>query len=78
MCIRDSFRSGAFATASDPMIWAMGILELDATDGVAEKAVQKSYRRLVRDAHPDHGAGESEAADRIAELTKAREILLSS
>lgn len=72
------FRSGAFATASDPMIWAMGILELDATDGVAEKAVQKSYRRLVRDAHPDHGAGESEAADRIAELTKAREILLSS
>lgn len=72
------FRSGSYATASDPMIWAMGVLELDATGGIAAKAVQKSYRRLLRDAHPDHGAGETEAADRIAELSKAREILLSS
>jgi len=59
------------------MIWAMGILELDGED-IAAKDVQRSYRRLLRDAHPDHGAGEDTAADRIAELTKAREILLSS
>jgi len=71
-------RSGSYSTASDPMIWALGILELDVTDAIAERAVQKSYRRLLRDAHPDHGAGEEEAAERIAELTKAREILLSS
>lgn len=70
------FRSGSYASASDPLIWAMGILELDDDDYVA-KDVQKSYRRLLRDAHPDHGAGEDEAADRIAELSRAREILLS-
>jgi len=76
------FRSGSYETASDPMIWAMGILELDGEDlaskDIAAKEVQRSYRRLLRDAHPDHGAGEDEAADRIAELSKAREILLSS
>lgn len=71
------FRSGAYASASDPMIWALGILELESVDDVAPKDVQKSYRRLLRSAHPDHGAGENEAADRIAELSKAREILLS-
>lgn len=71
------FRSGAYSSASDPMIWALGILELDSADDVAPKDIQKSYRRLLRNAHPDHGAGEDEAADRIAELSKAREILLS-
>lgn len=70
-------RSGAFATASDPLIWAMGVLELEAASSVEARDVQKSYRRLLRDAHPDHGAADDAAADRIAELSKAREILLS-
>ena len=70
-------RSGAFSTASDPLIWAMGVLELDAGDEPATKDIQKNYRRLLRSAHPDHGAGEDGAADRIAELGRAREILLS-
>lgn len=69
-------RSGAFATASDPLIWAMGVLELESS-AVDPREVQKSYRRLLRDAHPDHGAADDRAADRIAELSKAREILLS-
>lgn len=69
-------RSGAFATASDPLIWAMGVLELESSS-VDPRDVQKSYRRLLRDAHPDHGAANDRAADRIAELSKAREILLS-
>ena len=42
-----------------------------------ERGVQKRYRALVRDAHPDHGAEDDGAADRIAELSRAREILLS-
>lgn len=72
------FRSGSYATASDPMVWALGILELEGIgDDIEAKEVQKSYRRLLRSAHPDHGAGEDDAADRIAELSKAREILLS-
>ena len=37
----------------------------------------KRYRALLRDAHPDHGADDDEAADQIAELSRAREILLS-
>ena len=71
------FRSGAYATASSPMLWARKILELDAGGEVEPKEVQRSYRRLLRSAHPDHGAVEGEAADRIAELTRAREILMS-
>jgi hypothetical protein len=70
-------RSGAFATASDPLIWALGVLELEAHIDVAPSEIQRSYRRLLRDAHPDHGAHEDGAADRIAELARAREILLS-
>jgi hypothetical protein len=70
-------RSGAFRTASDPLIWAMGVLELESIGDVEPKDIQRSYRRLIRDAHPDHGAGTDGAADRIAELSRAREILLS-
>lgn len=70
-------RSGAFSTASDPLIWAMGVLELESSSDVEPKDIQRSYRRLIRDAHPDHGAGTDGAADRIAELARAREILLS-
>jgi len=70
-------RSGAYSTASSPLLWAMQVLELDVEGDVEPREVQKSYRRLLRDAHPDHGAGEEVAADRIAELSRAREILLS-
>ncbi len=35
------------------------------------------FRRLVRHAHPDHGAAGAGAAERIAELTEARELLLA-
>ncbi len=34
--------------------------------------VQRRFRRLVRLAHPDHGAGSAGAAERIAELSEAR------
>lgn len=70
------FRSGAYNTASSPVLWARQILELDSAEEIAPKDIQRSYRRLLRSAHPDHGAVEGEAADRIAELGRAREILL--
>ncbi len=70
-------RSGSFASASSPLLWAKDILELEAGEDAKPKDVQRSYRRLLRSAHPDHGAGEEEAAERIAELSRAREILLS-
>ena len=39
--------------------------------------VQRRFRRLVRLAHPDHGGESAGAAERIAELAEARELLLS-
>lgn len=38
--------------------------------------IQRRYRRLLIEAHPDHGGSEEGAAQRIADLTEARRILL--
>jgi hypothetical protein len=56
--------------------WAMEVLGLHAGLAIERDDVQKRFRRLVRLAHPDHGAGSAGAAERIAELTEARELLL--
>jgi hypothetical protein len=40
--------------------------------------VQRRFRELLRAAHPDHGAAHDGAAQRIADLTEARRILLAS
>ncbi|MGF1596458.1 MAG: hypothetical protein ACFCVK_05935 [Acidimicrobiales bacterium] len=65
---------------NDPVSWAMEILgiEGDPADGANKRAVQRRFRTLLRQAHPDHGGGTVEAAGRIAELTEARRILLAS
>jgi hypothetical protein len=56
--------------------WAMEVLGLRSGMLVERDDVQKRFRRLVRLAHPDHGAGSAGAAERIAELADAREVLL--
>ncbi|HXY92636.1 MAG TPA: J domain-containing protein [Acidimicrobiia bacterium] len=56
--------------------WAMEVLGLRAGMEVERDDVQRRFRRLVRLAHPDHGAGNTGAAERIAELADAREVLL--
>jgi hypothetical protein len=38
--------------------------------------IQRRYRRLLIAAHPDHGGDQEGAAQRIADLTEARRILL--
>jgi curved DNA-binding protein CbpA len=43
---------------------------------IDRKDVQRRFRRLLRMAHPDHGGEVDGAAERIAELTEARELLL--
>ena len=59
-----------------PHHWALELLGLP-TDGTApKKEIQRRFRRLLRDAHPDHGADSAVAAQRIAELTEARRILI--
>jgi hypothetical protein len=45
--------------------WAMEVLGLHADMPVDRDDVNRRYRRLLRDAHPDHGAAAKGAADRI-------------
>jgi hypothetical protein len=56
--------------------WAMEVLGLHPGLAIERDNVQQRFRRLIRLAHPDHGAGSAGAAERIAELAEARELLL--
>jgi hypothetical protein len=58
--------------------WAMEVLGLHADHAIERDDVQKRFRRLVRLAHPDHGGESVGAAERMAELSEARELLLST
>jgi len=42
------------------------------------EAIQRQFREMLRAAHPDHGGSSDGAADRIADLTEARRILLQA
>jgi hypothetical protein len=52
------------------------VFGIGAGKGVDRRDVQQRFRRMLRLAHPDHGGDAEGAADRIAELTEARELLL--
>jgi hypothetical protein len=56
--------------------WAMEVLGLRSGMEVDRDDVNRRFRRLLRDAHPDSGGAAGAAASRIAELTEARTILL--
>ena len=64
----------------DPIRWALDVLGLTARDGVGpgKRAVQRRFRQLLREAHPDHGGAGGDAALRIAQLAEARRLLLAS
>jgi hypothetical protein len=62
----------------DPVGWALTVLDLHtAAQGPERSAIQRRFRDLVRAAHPDHGGDRHAAADRLAELSEARRILLA-
>ncbi len=65
---------------NDPFAWALEILGIDGDrdDGPPKRIVQRKFRALLREAHPDHGGHDEAAASRIAELSEARRILLAS
>jgi len=75
-----SGRGGSYSATSigDPVRWALEILDLAEAELAVptRKAVQQAFRDGLRDAHPDHGGEDDEAAERIAELAEARRILL--
>lgn len=58
--------------------WAMEVLGFAADSDLVRVEVNRHYRTLLRDAHPDHGGSDDLAAERISELTEARAILLDS
>lgn len=63
---------------TDPVGWALELLGFDReVELPAQAAVRRGFREALRAAHPDLGAAEAEAADRIAELSEARRILLA-
>lgn len=65
------------AAFEDPVQWALGILGLMPNGSNPAKIdVQRRFRELLREAHPDHGGAVDGAAQRIADLTEARRILL--
>lgn len=71
-----SWRAAAYA---DPMMWALDTLGFDAGKAKpAKRDIQRRFRSMLRDAHPDHGGEADDAAQRIADLTEARRILLGS
>jgi hypothetical protein len=77
-------RSSQFSARAfhDPVQWAIDVLGLaDVGDALAvpvRSEVQRRFRDLLREAHPDHGGARDDAAHRIAELSEARRILLAS
>lgn len=60
--------------------WAMEVLGLRAehAERLERREVQRRFRRLVSLAHPDQGGASLGAAERIAELAEARELLLDT
>ena len=56
--------------------WAMEVLGLRAGAMLVRDDVNRRFRRLLRDAHPDTGAADAGAAERIEELAHARDLLL--
>ncbi len=62
---------------ADPVSWALELLELRGVATLpSRREIQRAYRSRLRDAHPDHGAADDGAADRISQLGEARRILL--
>ena len=63
---------------ADPVGWALEVLGFEREVELPEQAaVRRGFREALRAAHPDLGAAEAEAADRIAALSEARRILLA-
>ncbi len=62
----------------DPVGWALDVLGFEREVELPEQAeIRRGFREALRAAHPDLGAAEAEAADRIAVLSEARRILLA-
>lgn len=64
----------------NPTAWALTVMGFGGEGTTTLTAppprdVVRRYRELLREAHPDHGAADEGAAQRIADLAEARRIL---
>jgi hypothetical protein len=57
--------------------WALAVLGFAFDVEPSRSDINRRFRELVRDAHPDHGGSVEEAGRRILDLTEAKRILLS-
>ena len=64
------------ASVGNPQAWARRQLGLIDVEDVARDDVQRRFRTLLRTVHPDNGGDTALAAQRIADLSEARRILL--
>ncbi len=57
--------------------WALRVLGFSAGTEPLRGDILRRFRRLVRDAHPDHGGTPAQAGTRIHELAEAKRVLLA-
>ncbi|GAC1539413.1 MAG: hypothetical protein NVS3B12_25590 [Acidimicrobiales bacterium] len=57
--------------------WALSVLGFALGKEPSRGEINRRFRNLVRDAHPDHGGAVEDAGARIQNLTEAKRILLS-
>jgi hypothetical protein len=57
--------------------WALDILGFKMGSEPSRSDILRRFRKLIRDAHPDHGAAMEGAGVRVTELTAAKRILLA-
>jgi hypothetical protein len=74
-----SFLSGepvaSLGTASEG--WALSVLGFSPGEEPSRSEINRRFRDLIRDAHPDHGGSAEDAGLRIVDLTEAKRVLLS-
>ena len=70
--------AGGRVLGRDASGWALELLGFDRSAAPARRDVQRRFRDLLREAHPDSGGERAAAAARIADLAEARRILIST
>lgn len=69
--------ASAWEGISSERRWALQVLGCDTAEVLLRDDINRRFRSLLRAAHPDSGGHEAGAADRIAELSEARDLLLA-
>ena len=57
--------------------WALAVLGFAPGNEPTRTEINRRFRELIRDAHPDHGGAAERAGTRIGDLAEAKRILIS-